>query len=271
MIQNILNLRKIDRIVRLYLLMVILNAAIHFNPLADSDFSPLYNWMNSFYSVTEYDQELYNTLFSSVPISQGNVVYLLTLFVGELLFILGAYIYASVYVRDYRIEKAKAAAENGQDAINYAVTSIPDEPIKPSRLVKRLLLLMLMTTVLFLPVLTISLNFMFLAIIGLPFVFTAPVAYLAGDKGLFTSLPYVCKLSSKYYFLNMRSIALVLFVILAMDFLVPLISKVSLTAYYIVDSAVTAWLWLSIARLAALAYCSMKDFPIKGSKRPFAI
>ena len=32
-----------------------------------------------------------------------------------------------------------------------------------------------------------------------------------------------------------------------------------------------AWIWLAFARLAGMAYCTMKDFPIKGGKRPFAI
>ena len=59
---------------------------------------------------------------------------------------------------------------------------------------------------------------MFIAVIGLPFVFTAPVAFLSGDKGLFSALPYSVKLSAKYYFVNMRSIGIILLAILLVDF-----------------------------------------------------
>ena len=255
----------------LYLATVILNAAVHFNPFADTDFSPLESWLMSMYNMTEYDADTYNTLMMTMPLSKGNTIYLLTLLVGELILIGSAYIYAAVYVRQYRIEKAAIIAKNGADSINYAAPLIPDEPIKPSKLVGRLILIMLVTIFVALPLLTISMYFLFFALIGLPFIFTAPVAYLSGDKGLFKAIPYSVRLSFRYYFANMRSIALVLFAVLIADFLIPLLSNVSLTAFYIVDAAVTTWLWLSIARLAALSYCTMKDYPIKSGRRPYAI
>lgn len=255
----------------LYLITVLINAAIYFNPFADSDFTALNNWMNTFYSMTEYDPEIYDSLLSAVPLSSGNIVFMVTVLIGELVYLTSAYIYASVYVRNYRLEKAAIAKKIGSDSINYAVSSLPDEPIKISRLVGRILLIVLVTSVVALPLLTISMYFLFFALIGLPFIFTAPVAYLSGDKGLFSSIPYVCKLSRKYYFINMRSIAIVLVAVLIVDFGVPLLANFSYTAYYIVDAAVTTWLWLSIARLGALSYCTMKDYPIGGGKRNMAI
>ena len=165
------------------------------------------------------------------------------------------------------------ASIKGEDpeVINYAIEHFPDKPIKVSKLIGRLLLLMLFSTAISIPFVLITFYFMFIAVIGCPFVFTAPVAYLSGDKGFFSSLPYAVKLSRKYYFINMRSIGLIFLAILIVDFTVPLLANFSLTAFYIVDAAITAWIWLSFARLAGLAYCTMKDFPIKGSKRPFAI
>ena len=253
----------------LYFVKVVLNAAIHFNPFADKDFTQLSNWLMSLYNMSELENQ--SSLFTSLPVSKGNIIYLLTLLGGELILIGSAYIYAAVYVRLYRKEKAAMAGKNESGAINYAVNSIPDEIIKPGKLVLRILLLMLVTAVVILPLVTIALYFMFFTLVGLPFIFTAPVAYLSGDKGIFSSIPYVAKLSLKYYFANMRSIALVLLVSVILNFLVPLLGNVSLTAYYIVDAATTTWLFLAAARLAALSYCSMKDFPIKGGRRPYAI
>lgn len=255
----------------LYLVTVVLNAAIYFNPLADSDFTPLNNWVNTIYNLTEYDPDSYSSLMANVPLSQGNIVFLLTLLVGELLYITSAYIYASVYVRNYRMEKAAIIAKSDPDAINYAFATLPDEPIKTSKLVGRLLIITVVTSIVALPLLTISMYFLFFVLIGLPFIFTAPVAYLSGDKGLFSSIPYVAKLSMKYYFVNMRSIAIILVAALIVDFGVPYLANISFTAYYIIDAALTTWLWLTMARLAALAYCTMKDYPIRGGKRNMAI
>ena len=253
----------------LYFVTVVLNAAIHFNPYADKDFSALSNWLMNLYNMSEMENG--GAILTSPPISEGNIIYLLTVLGAELILIGSAYIYAAVYVRLYRKEKAAMAEKDESGAINYAVDSIPDDIIKPGKLVLRLLLLMLVTAVVILPLVTVAMYFMFFTIIGLPFIFTAPVAYLSGDKGIFSSIPYVAKLSLRYYFANMRSIALVLIVAIVLNFLVQLLDNVSSTAFYIVDAAVTTWIFLSAARLAALSYCSMKDFPIKGRRRPYAI
>ena len=104
---NIDNVGKRWGVRILYLITVVLNAAIHFNPFADTDFSPLESWLMSFYNMTDYDPEVYNSLMMTMPLSKGNIIYLLTLLVGELILIGSAYIYASIYVRQYRIEKAE--------------------------------------------------------------------------------------------------------------------------------------------------------------------
>ena len=60
----------------LYLVTVILNAAIHFNPWADTDFTPLQNWVMTVYDMTDYDPERYNALMTNIPLSTGNLIYL---------------------------------------------------------------------------------------------------------------------------------------------------------------------------------------------------
>ncbi len=255
----------------LYLVTVVLNAAIHFNPWADTDFTPLQSWAMDVYNLTEYDADQYNALMNAIPISTGNIIYIISLCAGYLLLLASAYIYAGLYVRAFRKEKLASVHDDDPEVLNYAIEHLPDKPIKPSKLFLRLVLIMLFSTLISMPFVMITFYFMFIAIIGLPFVFTAPVAYLSGDTGFFSSLPYAVRLSRKYYFINMRSIGLILFAILIVDFTVPLIANLSLTAFYIVDAAITTWIWLAFARLAGMAYCTMKDFPIKGGRRPFAI
>ena len=255
----------------LYLITVVLNAAIHFNPYADTDFTPLQSWALEVYNMTEYDADQYNALMNSIPLSEGNIIYIISLCAGFLILLASAYIYAGLFVRNFRLEKIAAIKDDDQDVINYAIEHLPDKPLKLPKLFARVLLIVLVSAFLSVPFVLITYSFMFIAIIGLPFVFTAPVAFLSGDKGLFSSLPYSVKLSAKYYFVNMRSIGIIILAILILDFTVPLLSYVSKTAFFIVDAAATTWIWLSFARLAGLAYCTMKDFPIKGNRRPFAI
>lgn len=255
----------------LYLVTVILNAAIHFNPWADTDFTPLQNWVMTVYDMTDYDPERYNALMTNIPLSTGNLIYLFSSVIAVIILLASAYLYAGVFVRQFRKEKLAAIKDPDPDVVNYAVSHIPDKPIKISKLIGRIALLLLISIIISVPLLSVTMYFLFLALIGLPFVFTIPVAYLSGDKGLFASIPYAVKISTKYYFINMRSITLVLFAAIIVDFAVPFLANISLTAFYIVDAALTTWLWLSFARLAALAYCTMKDFPIKGNNRPFAI
>ena len=255
----------------LYLMTVILNAAIHFNPWADTDFSLLQSWIYSYNSMTEYDPEVYEALMTSFPLSAGNIIYILTLMLSIIILMGSAYLYAAVFVREYRKEKIANFKDGDEEVINYAVSHIPDKPIEGKKLVGRYIIIMLFTLVAGVPIVLISAEFLFLAFLGLPFIFTAPVAYLSGDAGFFKSLPYSARLSKPYYFVNMRSIALVGIIAVILYFALPYIANLSLTAYYIIDAAVKTWLWLSIARLAALTYCTMKDMPIKGSRRPFAI
>ena len=255
----------------LYMITVILNAAIHFNPWADTDFTPLQSWVLEVYSMTEVDPDKADMLLNNIPISTGNLIYLLSSVIVVIILLASAYIYAAVFVREFRKEKIASVEDPDPEVVNYAVSHIPDKPIKIPELIGRVVLLLLISIVIAIPILSVTMYFLFLALIGLPFVFTIPVAYLSGDKGLFASSPYAVKISRKYYFINMRSIALVFLAALAVDFAVPLLANVSLTAFYILDAALTTWLWLSFARLAAIAYCTMKDFPIKGGNRPLAI
>lgn len=255
----------------LYMLTVILNAGIHFNPWADTDFTPLQNWIMNVYGMTEYDPDKYNALMTEIPLSIGNLIYLFSAVIGVIILLTSAYLYAAIFVREFRKEKIASIKDSDPEVVNYAISHIPDKPIKIPELIGRLVLLVLISIVVAIPIVSITMYFMFLALIGLPFIFTVPVAYLSGDKGLFSSIPYAVRLSRKYYFINMRSIAVVLFAAIIVDFAVPFLAQISLTAFYIVDAALTTWLWLSFARLAGLAYCTMKDFPIKDGKRPFAI
>ena len=85
----------------LYLLTVILNAGIHFNPFADTDFTPLQSWFMSVYGMTEYDQSAYDALMTGIPLSRGNIIYLISSVIAVIILLASAYIYAGLFVRAF--------------------------------------------------------------------------------------------------------------------------------------------------------------------------
>lgn len=255
----------------LFLFTMVIMAAVEFNPMADSDFSLLNGWLIDYIdTMAKNPMAQMNTL---PPFTEGNIIYIITLFIAFFILLTASYIYSALYVREFRkvrmevLGKGKASPE----VLDYSSRQLPSSPIEPKKLVGRVALLVLVSLAIFLPLMIIALNFSFFLLLGLPFIFTIPVAYLSGDKGLFTAIPYSVKLSSKYYFVNMRYIAVIFFVGLVTSFILGIASNISLTAYYILDSAVTTWLFFSFARLAGVAYCNMRDIPANRGRRPLAI
>ena len=151
----------------LYLVTVILNAAIHFNPWADTDFTPLQNWVMTVYDMTDYDPERYNALMTNIPLSTGNLIYLFSSVIAVIILLASAYLYAGVFVRQFRKEKLAAIKDPDPDVVNYAVSHIPDKPIKISKLVGRIILLLLISIIISVPLLSVTMYFLFLALIGL--------------------------------------------------------------------------------------------------------
>ena len=106
----------------LYLITVVLNAAIHFNPWADTDFTPLQNWVMTVYDMNDYDPERYNALMSNIPLSTGNLIYLFSAVIGVIILLASAYLYAALFVRNFRKEIHSYC---GAFAVNYNVFPFP--------------------------------------------------------------------------------------------------------------------------------------------------
>ena len=105
----------------------------------------------------------------------------------------------------------------------------------------------------------ISSNFIIFFLIGFPFLFTAPACYLSGDKGMFTSIPYVVRLTRGFYLTHVRSLVLILLVFFFTDGIAGLTSFVSNTAFYILSAAFSTWICFSFGRYAGMSYCAMKE------------
>ena len=240
----------------IFLVLIVAAAAVQFNPYADTDFSAFEGWLDSLY--TAASQNGYSmSMFVNIPLTAGNKIYVLTSVASEFLIFTGSLLYTGMFIRERRSGTTAeiSGGKKSPDSAADAAISIP-------RLILRLFVICAVCVILALPLLTISVWLLFVALLAIPFLSVLPAAYLSGDNGFFASFPYTINHVRGYYFAQWRSLCLIFLVYLLSDSLVTLLYSVSVTSYYIAKSAVDVWTALAIARLAGIAYCAMRERPL---------
>jgi hypothetical protein len=184
----------------------------------------------------------------TIPITSGNIVFLVSAFFVLFITFLMGVLYSGLYVRSFRSRnKGKEGSED-----------LP-EPVKMGVIIKRFVLLSLFYLAVSIPFMIISSNLIVFFCIGFPMLFTAPACYLSGDKGMFNSIPHVVRLTRGFYLAHVRSIFLIALVFFFTDALAGLVSFASMTAFYILSAAFSTWITLTFGRYAGMAYCAMSD------------
>lgn len=229
----------------MFILCVVFRCAVFFNPYSDTDFSWLNAWVNS----TTASQNSLQTA-ADMPITTGNIIFLVLAYAALFLTLMMGILYSALFVRSFRLKKKEKAGEEQESG---------DEPPRIGQILKRLLLLALFYLAVSIPFVIINSNLLLFFCIGFPFVFTAPACYLSGDKGMFSSIPYVVKLTKGFYLAHIRSLILLILVFFFTDALSGLTSYVSLTTFYILSAAFSTWVTFSFGRYAGMAYCAMKE------------
>ena len=99
----------------LFLFTMVIMAAVEFNPMADSDFSLLNGWLIDYIdTMAKNPMAQMNTL---PPFTEGNIIYIITLFIAFFILLTASYIYSALYVREFRkvrmevLGKGKASPE----------------------------------------------------------------------------------------------------------------------------------------------------------------
>ena len=246
--ERLLNIDDIDckwGVRFMFLFCVIARCAVMFNPYADTDFSWLNTWITTYESAKTPDQ-----LPANLPITAGNIIFLATAFFALFLVLMCGILYSGLYVRYFRLKKKEKDSDGSEGRA---------EPPKLSAIFKRFGLLTLFYLAVSIPFMLISSYFIVFLLIGFPFLFTAPACYLSGDKGMFTSIPHVVRLTRGFYLAHVRSLVLIVLVFFFTDGIAGLTSFVSNTAFYILSSAFSAWITFSFGRYAGMSYCAMME------------
>jgi hypothetical protein len=246
--ERLLNIDDIDckwGVRFMFLFCVVARCAVMFNPYSDTDFSWLNTWITTYESAKTPDQ-----LPASLPITTGNIIFLVTAFLALFLALMGGILYSGLYVRYFRSKKKEKDTDGAGGS---------EEPIKLSALFKRFGLLTLFYLAVSVPFMLISSYFIVFLLIGFPFLFTAPACYLSGDKGMFSSIPCVVRLTRGFYLTHVRSLVLIVLVFFFTDGIAGLTSFVSNTAFYILSAAFSTWISFAFGRYAGMSYCAMKE------------
>lgn len=225
----------------LFLIIVILNCAVHFNPYADTNFDALYSWAEKVQAVENADSVDLSLMV--VPLTEGNRIFILTALLAIFITIMASFLYSGLYIKAYRERRQKLKAFG--------------EPISGSKLALRMFILTIYCLTISIPFVIFFGSFMILTVLAIPFLFVMPSAYLSGDYTLFAAVPNVVTRTKGAYMERWRGILLIVSVFFILDFPISLVASFSTTAYYILDSAFGCWIMLSFARFAANSYCRM--------------
>lgn len=233
----------------MFLFCVLARCAVFFNPYSDTDFSWLNGWMSNFESADQTTR-----LTMDVPMTSGNVVFLVTAFLALFITFTMGVLYSGLYVRYFRRKNSEKEDYEG----------IP-KPLSYGKILKRFGLLFLFYLAVSIPFVIINSNLLLIFCIGFPLVFTAPACYLSGDKGMFNSLPYVVRLTKGFYLAHIRSLVLVVLAFFFTDAIAGLVSYASMTAFYILSAAFSTWITFTFGRYAGMAYCAMTDKKVRST------
>ena len=225
----------------LYLFMVLVNCAVHFNPFADTNFDALYSWAAQVQASENSDNVDLGLMV--IPLTEGNRIFIITALAAVFITFIASFLYSGLYIRAFREKREKLKAFG--------------EPIPLSKLFGRLAILAVLILIIAFPFFIVFGSFLIIAFLAIPFLYVIPSAYLSGDYGLFETFPNVVSRTKGYYLDRWRGILLILCVYFLLDYPISIVASFSTTAYFILDSAFGCWIMLSFARHAAHSYCSM--------------
>lgn len=270
MFKYILSLFDIDRTDNkwgmriLFLILFALRLSVVYFPIGDSDFSSLYNWANS---VVSNPDLIYSMDYQTVPITDGNIIYIFSVLIIDFLCVIGAVIYFTSHVRAIRTHSNKAISEGKATAeVRVAGKGISSEPIKlePVPVISirdsiiRILILSAFMALVFIPVLFFAIYLFLIFIIAIPCIIMIPACYLSGDYKFWNSFSGAFKKVRGFYPTVLRDFSSVALVGICLSWLNQYTAYISYSLYYPLDAFITTFLFLVVGRCTAITYENLR-------------
>ena len=233
---------------------LLVGISVYFYPLGDPDFSALLIWAENAMEDVDY---LMNATISDIPITMGNIIYILHVTAVDFILIMCSIVYAGVYIRQYRLDHA----DNSPGDSGYLV---PPRFLIPSgigKLVLRMVIVFCFSLVIFIPA-AFTLLYLFLVfIIILPCISMFPACYLSGDTGFFGSFVEMVRVTKGYYLVNARNMTLIVCLLFAGRWITSFLMSFVPSAAYIIGPLIDIFLALSFGRYVGKVYCRMREIP----------
>lgn len=260
MANSIFDVFRIDRLGKgifskiLFTFALLAGISVYFYPLGNTDFTPFLVWAQE--AMTDVDL-LMNTDIMQIPISTGNIIYIMHVMASDFIIIFCGLIYCGVYIRQYRLEHKK---EDPGDS-GYL---IPPRFLIPSgigKLMLRMVIVFCFSLVIFLPAMFTLLYLFLFFIIILPYISMYPACYLSGDTNFFGSFTEMIKVTKGYYLINARITMLIICLLIVGRWITSALMSFLPSAAYILGPLLDVTLVLSYGRYIGKVYCRMREVP----------
>lgn len=273
-----INLLKIEKsadpwLVRtLFLFLTVINAGAYLNPWIDTDFGPIYAWMDSINNLSDPSQLTPEMM--QVPWTRGTLLAVLLPMAADLITFICSLLYMAIQLRSSR-KKAIAYYQSGEYEKDMAdlpaglniCDPVVLAPPPVSRLAGRILLLLLILGLLFVPLVFGAIIFFFLVIIALPVLVAFPAAFIAGDLKISEIIPFLIRRSRNIYSFNARNLVFLLAANFAVGFIVGIFAnfEAMTPVYYVLTAAASSWFTIVFANFSLGTYSAMQPFHFKDS------
>ena len=214
----------------LFVVILLLDLLVSFNPYASSDFSPLMDYLSS--GDVDYTGPM------AIPVTDANIIYILTVVALEMLCAMIVGIFSGVMARKVDVSK-DLTAETGVGKITVR------------KCIVWILFVLLMT----IPFVLSAVYMLIPTLFILPGIVMLPAVYLNGDVNIFKSVGRTVSLLRRNYFKTINVIILIYLTYYVINFICNMvIYQLSSPAAFVISAFIEAWCWTALGRFAAARY-----------------
>lgn len=238
----------------LFAVLLLVKCSVYLFPIGDPDFSEFMIWTDKLLANTNPMAQID---FESMPFTFENALYVCHVLAANFILIMGAVLYAGLYIRQYRIDHQP----NKAGASGYLIPPMYLKEISVPKFIGRFLILSLCVAVIFIPALYFVLLLFVVFIIICPCVVMYPACYLSGDTGLFKSFSEMIKVIKGYFIINMRTMSVLMLVYFLGDYISSGLMRVLPAVAYVLGPLVSVFVALVAGRYVGIIYCRMREVP----------
>ena len=260
MTNSIFDVFRIDRLGKgifskiLFTFCLLAGVSVYFCPLGDTDFSAFISWAQTALNDV---QILMNTDPMDLPLTTGNIIFMMHIMSVEFMLVFCGMVYCGVYIRQYRIDHK----DNRPGDSGYLIPPRFLTPLSAGKLVLRMVIVFCFSLIIFLPA-TFTVLYLFLIfIIILPYISMYPACYLSGDTGFFESFAEMIRVTKGYYMVNARNMTLIVSLLFVGRWITSSMMSFVPSVAYITGPLLDTVLVLSFGRYVGKVYCRMREIP----------